>query len=375
MIGKTFRLELQEFSKWIPALRSDYRVIAPVREDAAIIYDDIDTLEDLPQSWIDDQEAGHYRIKHDENRKDYFAYTLGPHSWKSHFFPPERRLLKAIRNKDGLKFQNQPLPQEPSILLGVRACELKAIEIQDRVFMHAQTQDPYYVHQRKQTLIIALNCSRAGKTCFCTSMQCGPEVQAGFDLALTECCTTREHYFLIQVGTKKGAELLINLNFKTASETEIKQGQQIVEDTAKSMKRQVQSEGLSEDLKSKNEHPYWQKIAETCMSCANCTMVCPTCFCSSVEDKSDLSGDHAERWRKWDSCFTLDHSYLHGGSVHATTESRYRQWLTHKFSSWVDQFDTSGCVGCGRCITWCPVGIDVTEALEEIRKPSAKGAK
>jgi sulfhydrogenase subunit beta (sulfur reductase) len=96
--------------------------------------------------------------------------------------------------------------------------------------------------------------------------------------------------------------------------------------------------------------------------------VCPTCFCSTVEDVTDITGEHAERWQKQDSCFTMDFSFLHGGSVRASTRSQYRQWLTHKLATWIDQFDESGCTGCGRCITWCPVAIDLTEEVDAIRK-------
>jgi Fe-S oxidoreductase len=102
-------------------------------------------------------------------------------------------------------------------------------------------------------------------------------------------------------------------------------------------------------------------------------MVCPTCFCTTVEDVSDVTGDHAERWRRWDSCFTLGFSYIHGGSIRNSGKARYRQWMTHKLASWIDQFGTSGCVGCGRCITWCPVGIDITEEARAIRDGGQHG--
>jgi Fe-S-cluster-containing hydrogenase component 2 len=135
----------------------------------------------------------------------------------------------------------------------------------------------------------------------------------------------------------------------------------------------MDTRGIKELLYRNYEHPRWDNVATRCLTCANCTMVCPTCFCTTVEDVTDLSGDHAERWRKWDSCFTMDFSYIHGGSVRATPKSRYRQWLTHKLATWFDQFGSSGCVGCGRCITWCPVAIDLTEEVRAIRDSETAG--
>ena len=116
------------------------------------------------------------------------------------------------------------------------------------------------------------------------------------------------------------------------------------------------------------EHPRWEQVAQRCLTCGNCTMVCPTCFCTTVEDTTNLAGDQAARTRRWDSCFSLDFSYIHGGPVRSSTRARYRHWITHKFAAWIDQFGSSGCVGCGRCITWCPVGIDVTEEIRSLRE-------
>ena len=107
-------------------------------------------------------------------------------------------------------------------------------------------------------------------------------------------------------------------------------------------------------------HPRWKDVARRCLTCGNCTMVCPTCFCTTVEDASDLSGQRVSRSQRWDSCFDLQFTNLHGGSIRSSTQSRYRQWISHKLSTWHDQFGGSGCVGCGRCIVWCPVGIDIT---------------
>jgi len=140
-----------------------------------------------------------------------------------------------------------------------------------------------------------------------------------------------------------------------------------VADAAGAMGRSMPAYGLHDLMTSSYDAARWNDVAERCLTCGNCTMACPTCFCTTVEDMTDLSGDHAERWQSWDSCFELDFSYLHGGPVRSSPRSRYRQWLTHKLGTWHDQFGSSGCVGCGRCIVWCPVGIDLTEEVAALQ--------
>jgi len=135
--------------------------------------------------------------------------------------------------------------------------------------------------------------------------------------------------------------------------------------------RVVDLHGLRDRLYAAAEHPRWQQTAERCLACTNCTMVCPTCFCSSMVDSSDLAGTSASRMRQWDSCFTLQFSYTTAGPLRNSLRARYRHWLRHKLGTWWEQFGMSGCVGCGRCITWCPVGIDITEEVAALRGQAA----
>ena len=255
--------------------------------------------------------------------------------------------------------------------LGVRACELNAIAIQDRVFLSGAYVDPGYKASREKTFIVAINCGQAGGTCFCVSMNTGPAAASGFDMALTEVLEDGRHYFVAEVGTASGAEVLRALPCRPAQDTEKAAARKVVASTAKQMGRNLDTTDIKGLLYRNYEHRRWDNVAARCMACANCTMVCPTCFCTTVEDVTDLTGEHAERWRKWDSCFTADFSYIHGGSIRATPRARYRQWMTHKLATWIDQFGSSGCVGCGRCITWCPVGIDITEEARAIRESDA----
>ncbi|HNJ43724.1 MAG TPA: 4Fe-4S dicluster domain-containing protein, partial [Acidobacteriota bacterium] len=228
--------------------------------------------------------------------------------------------------------------------------------------------DSRYQARSHNLFIVAVNCTVVGGTCFCASMQTGPKATAGYDLAVTEILEADRHYFVVEAGTDAGMEVLNQIPHQTADPAETTRVDALMTQSASQMGRTLNTENIKDLLYRNSESPIWEAIAQRCLTCANCTLVCPTCFCSTVEDVTDLTGDIAERWRRWDSCFTVEFSYIHGGPVRSSPESRYRQWMTHKLASWIDQFGTSGCVGCGRCITWCPVGIDITKEVQTIRE-------
>jgi ferredoxin len=351
----------------VAALRGrGYRVLAPTVGEGAIVYEELESAAELPVGWTDAQEAGRYRLERREDEAR-FGYAVGPHSWKQFLFPPRTRLWRARRTGDGgFGVDEEPVEEGPFAFLGVRSCELHAIAIQDRVFLGAAHADDEYAGRRKDAFVVAVNCFEPGGTCFCVSMGTGPKAESGYDLALTEILDG-EHRFLVEVGSERGAEVLGELPRREAERDDVEAAGAAVAGAASRMGRTLDPTDLRGLLARTLEHSRWDDVAERCLTCGNCTLVCPTCFCSSVEDVTDLAGGEAERWRSWDSCFSLDHSYIHGGHVRTSGRSRYRQWLTHKFGTWHDQFGTSGCVGCGRCITWCPVAIDVTEELAALR--------
>ncbi len=368
---ETYLLPRDQLQVLLDALiSSGYQVIGPTIEQDAIVYDEIQTVEELPIGWTDVQEAGRYRLKRREDDA-CFGYVVGPHSWKRYFFPPLTTVATADRTEQGWQFET-PQDDPPRLaLLGVRACELAAIAVQDRVFLAGPYVDPIYRARREAALIVAVNCTLAAPTCFCTSMNTGPRCEQGFDLALTEI----EAGFLIEVGTETGQEILQQMSLSLASAEQLGDAEDARRQAVDQIEKSLDTENIRDLLMQNLEHPQWDDVASRCLSCTNCTMVCPTCFCSTVSDVTDLQGDHVQRQREWDSCFNLDFSYMNGGVVRGTIRSRYRQWLTHKLASWHDQFDSSGCVGCGRCITWCPVGIDLTAEVAAIRAAPSSLAK
>ena len=350
----------------ISLLEKGYSVIGPTVRDGAIVYDPIDSIKDLPTGWTDEQAPGHYRLKRREDEA-LFGYAVGPHSWKKYLHPADIRLWSAERQGGTFRIlNNEAKPKVPQAFLGVRACELAAIAVQDRVLLGDQYRDVVYEARRSHAFLIAVECTQSAATCFCASTGTGPAISSGADLVLTELAQG-EHRFLVRAGSELGRELLGTLKTRPASEADVRQAEEGVKSAASTQGRRIDQNGIKELLYQNFEHPRWDNVAARCLTCANCTMVCPTCFCTSVEDTTDVTGDHAERWRRWDSCFTQAFSYIHGGSVRTSTKARYRQWMTHKLASWIDQFGSSGCVGCGRCITWCPVGIDITEEVRALR--------
>jgi ferredoxin len=339
--------------------RRGYQVVGPIRRQGGIVHDQITSAADLPRGWTDDQGPASYRLRRDE-RDLYFGFTAPVDSWKRFLFPPSLRLWQAQRTEKGVQVTDEREPPPKYAFLGVRACDLHAIAVQDRVFIEGPQQDRDYRERRQAALIVAVNCSQAAATCFCTSMGTGPRAGPGFDLALTELRDGSRHRFLVEAGSPRGEEVASELPLAGAVRDDLEASDQVTAEATAQVGRAMPA-GIAAVLRESYEHPRWQDVGARCLSCTNCTIACPTCFCIAVEDTTDLTGDTAERARRWDSCFTPQHSYIHGGSVHQSTVSRYRQWMVHKLSAWHDQFGTSGCVGCGRCITWCPAAIDITE--------------
>jgi ferredoxin len=362
-------VELNDLQGLLAVLsQKGYTVIGPKVRDGAITFDTLESVDEFPRGWTDRQEAGTYGIMPGSDEA-LFTFTVGPHSWKRFLFPSRLRLFAARR--DGKGFAVEPdtgASARPFAFIGVRACELAALAIQDKVFMSGAYADRHYTRVRSSAFIVAVNCARAGGTCFCASMGTGPKAYDGFDLALTEVLDGDRHYFVVEVGSERGKDVFAGVTHRPAEKEEVERAARVSMRAEEVMGRTLETKNLARILHDNFEHPRWEDVAKRCLSCANCTMVCPTCFCSTVEDVTDLSGDHAERWRRWDSCFTADFTRVAGGNIRMSTRTRYRQWLTHKLSNWVEQFGTYGCVGCGRCITWCPVGIDITAEATAIRE-------
>lgn len=355
------------------------RVIGPTVRDGAIVLAELDDAAQLPHGWGVELEAGRYRLVRRDDAM-VFAHSAGPQSWKTYLHPQRVRRWTADRGADGAWAVREDGDGIDDVLsyafLGVRPCDLRAIAVQGRVLGGGAGADTAYRRRLERSFIVAVECTDPGATCFCTSMGTGPAVDGedrGYDLAMTELLDEDGHRFVARAGSEAGAELLSRLPTEPAPPETMSAAGIVVADAAGRMGRSMPPVDLHALMAGSLAAERWNDVASRCLTCGNCTMVCPTCFCTTTEDVTDLTGDHAERWQRWDSCFDLDFSRLHGGPVRTSGRSRYRQWLTHKLGTWHDQFGESGCVGCGRCIVWCPVGIDITEEAAALADEERQG--
>ncbi|OGV40726.1 MAG: sulfite reductase subunit A [Legionellales bacterium RIFCSPHIGHO2_12_FULL_42_9] len=344
---------------------SGYSCVGPQVRDGAIIYDVLTEATQLPWGIRDHQAPGEYRLEI-LDKKQAFAFANGPQAIKPILFKPSETVWKVARNSVGkLEFIPQAATETPVAILGARACDLAAMGIQDKVFLAKDKTDVRYKQRRESLFVVAVNCTYSSNNCFCVSAGTGPNILPPFDLVMTEL----DGGFVIKSGSERGLLILAALRLKLATNLQIQDAVEAVDVAAEMQTKRIPFDNKRElrDLLFANlNHARWDEVAERCLSCGNCTSVCPTCFCHSEIDKPSLDGTGSEHQREWDSCFTSGHSELGGKPIREETSQRYRQWLTHKVGSWFDQFGTSGCVGCGRCTTWCPVGIDITEELAAI---------
>jgi sulfhydrogenase subunit beta (sulfur reductase) len=352
-----------------------YAVVGPTVQRGAVVLAEIQDADELPWAVGAEQEAGQYRLV---TRPDgaAFANAAAVQGIKSTLFPAEELIWRGRRSGQTFEVTETTQPDlQPTAFVGVRSCDLAALAQHDQILTGRGHPDVRYARRREGAFLVAVTCVEPGGTCFCASMGTGPRAASGCDLAMTELTGPRgPHRFVVEIGSELGSEVLAEVPTAAATSEDVDAVEDAVADATGRMGREMATEGLRDTVYAAAESPVWDEVGSRCLTCMNCTMVCPTCFCTTVEDVSVLGSADAERRRVWDSCFSEDFAHIHGGSLRSEPRWRYRQWLTHKLAAWTDQFDAIGCVGCGRCITWCPVGIDITAEVATLQATSSAGS-
>lgn len=351
-------------------LQSDgYCCMGAAVENDAIVFREFLAAAELPRGLQAVQSPAGYTLTHDPQNR-YFAWANGPQAIKPLTFAPHESLWRVEREaQGGLRFEAFTQQPVKTVLIGVRACDLAALALQDAHFLRAANPDTHYAARRKALFLIAVQCAEPAATCFCASTGDGPTPQYGFDLSLVELADG----FVVTSGSEAGATVLAALDLENATPGQTQAARQQAKAAATKQQRSLPGRDLRPLLMERLDHARWDDVAARCLSCGNCTAVCPTCFCHAQHDELARGTGDAVHVRQWDSCFNAGHAHLHGHNVRPDTKSRYRQWLVHKLASWHDQYGRSGCVGCGRCISWCPAAIDLTEEVAALAKDGEVG--
>ena len=350
--------------------RRGFQCIGPKEQDHTIVYAPVSGIEDFPSGVEVYQRPGTYTLSHSDTPR-WFAWSNGPQALKPLLFSPREPLWTAARTTDGAVtfVETAPAPR-PLAVIGVRPCDLAALALHNEHFLEGECVDRQYGNRYRDLLLVAVNCTHPADTCFCASTGDGPSALHGFDLL----CDELDAGFVIRAGNERGESILEELKIGPADKEQLDAADEQTEFATTAQQRHILSRNLQHSLFCNLDHPQWEQIADLCLACGNCTAVCPTCFCYRETDEPQLDGTSSVHLREWDSCFSPGHSYIFGKTIRLETRLRYRQWLTHKLGSWHEQYGRSGCVGCGRCITWCPVGIDITEQVAIICGNNAEHA-
>jgi ferredoxin len=364
-VAPAWTMTSDDLVRLVGALCAEFdEVIAPVLVDGVIRLAPIESSDDIPTGAMDDQRPGSYRTA-TAGGAHRFSYAVGPDSLKALVHPPRVPVWTTTRDDSGAVAVSVALTRPVRrAVLGARACDLAGLDRLGRTQLDGPHPDPHHATARAGLFVIGVDCSRPAPTCFCESTGTGPFVEDGADLSMTELEDDDGVHYVLRAGSDSGRQFAESLGLRPAErdeEADAERARTSVHTTGRAMREDAASIVLA-DL----EHPRWDDVAERCLTCGNCTAVCPTCFCTDTDDRVDLDGHTAHRDRVWDTCFSLEYSHLGPGPARSSARSRYRQWLTHKLGTWHDQFGESGCVGCGRCITWCPVGIDLTAEVEAL---------
>lgn len=365
----TIKVKKTSLKSIFDVISKSHRIIGPKIENDVLILTEAG-FEDIPSGYKELQKPGQYRMTKDAG-DEIFSFSLGPDSFKRFFHPPLKELFGFKKTTKAISANRILKKEMPIALIGVRACDISAIKLYDRIFLEGPVKDSIYDSLRKDALIIGVNCLRPGDNCFCSSMGAGPQIKDNFDIAVTEL----KDGLIIETGSAAGKKIMEEVPFEKITEADMREKEAVSENCKRLIKKSVRSEELPWLIYKNLEHPRWSDIARRDLECGNCTQVCPTCFCNSTYDYVQLSGVvnksseiSGVRVMKWDSCFSKNFARVHGGNFRPSRRARFRQWMSHKLAYTFEQFGLTGCVGCGRCITWCPAGIDITQELEALRK-------
>jgi sulfhydrogenase subunit beta (sulfur reductase) len=336
-------LRKDRLERFLERLLAERDVFAPVRKGDLVVFGKINAACDVALEYGNTKESPKFAL-----------------------FPQRETLFGYRTEKGKVELDMPPSKEKGQMLFGIRPCDARGLLLLDKVF-GGDCSDPYYADKRANTLVVSLGCVNPNPVCFCHSMGGAPCFSEGSDLFFLDLGDR----YVVEVGSDKGAALLEDPAFEDADEEALALSEKIKKETAASMKPLTLKEDLKEQLEQRFDDPAWSESAETCLGCGICTYLCPTCHCFDLCDET--TGRTGERIRVWDSCqFPLFTQQASGFNPRPTVRERFRQRIMHKFSYLPETQAMPGCVGCGRCVTECPVNLDIRDVVTSLSEGNAR---
>ena len=333
------KLDKKDFKPFLQSLMDEYDLFAPVQlEEGVSVYKKIDRPDEVDLSASNPQKPA-----------------------KEVFFPQSETMFRYEKAGKQHQVISTEEVERKRVILGARPCDIQAVLLIDQVFSGKEYTDVYYVNKRKATTIIGMGCDHPLSTCFCSSMKGGPFSREGSDLFLIDLGEA----YLVELLTGKGTAFQNNKFLKEADTKEINLAKEIEEKASKKTDDSLSVVGIEKRLDQMVENPFWERVQEKCIGCRVCTYLCPTCHCFDIAD--EVLTNKGQRVRNWDSCLSSLYSQeTSGHNPRPTNRERTRQRIMHKFNYFPKNFDRIACVGCGRCILYCPANFDIRQTIKEI---------
>jgi len=348
----------EELTQIVAVLMAEgYTVIGPKDKKLALNLEKLSSPDELALGFVSEEKEGYYRLK---PAKTLAIDAAKPMNSPKYYTEKANQLLyTASQVNNQWEFKTAVVEPEPIAFFGLNACDVASLYILDLTFKQ-EFKDPVYEKNRQAVqFVVGVNCTHPGNNCFCSTYNTGPRLTYPYDLGLTCLGET----YLVEAGSQKGKEVLAKLKSEPASQAHLQQKETLLEKAKKQMSKAFNLKKACQVLADNYEHPYWDEPSERCLSCANCINVCPTCYCYQIYRRANLSADEVAVFRSLDACHHLEFAAVHGGNFRPRRVDRLRHWVNHKIFWTIEQYGVPGCVGCGRCITWCPTAIDITEPV------------
>ena len=329
-------------------LSEDFNFYAPIKEQGNLVFKKV--------------------VNPDTIILDYYNSKIPP---KEILFPETEVLFEyKTDGKNVTEIIERTDLEEKNIIFGIRPCDAHSFVLLENFFAFGDVKDEIFLKKRKNSLLIGIGCNTPRSTCFCTSLEGHPFMKDDMDIFLVNL----GEKYLVEAISDKGKELINRLNWLAdVKKQDIKKAEDLSKEAEELIETKLDLKDIDKILDPNFEHPIWEEISEICIGCGTCSYLCPTCTCFDVIDQNDQYHKKGRRIRIWDTCqFCLYTLHTSGHNPRNTCIERCRNRILHKFCYYPENYDTLGCVGCGRCIQLCPVNNDLRAIIEKVNKIKVK---